>query len=118
MDSLSGSLDLPESHPLWVRGLKYTVSNQFPLNPSHPLWVRGLKYDSDDEEGNPTCVAPFMGAWIEITVIEIVKLLKCVAPFMGAWIEMPIPHSSSKSAASSHPLWVRGLKSKRTRLRD
>ena len=33
-------------------------------------------------------VAPFTGAWIEITIIWGVKGIFGVAPFTGAWIEM------------------------------
>ena len=33
-------------------------------------------------------VAPFTGAWIEITGARGYKYLKLVAPFTGAWIEI------------------------------
>ena len=33
-------------------------------------------------------VAPFMGAWIEISVNVSCRLTIAVAPFMGAWIEI------------------------------
>ena len=34
-----------ESHPLWVRGLKFIVTGSTAcLKTSHPLWVRGLKF--------------------------------------------------------------------------
>ena len=43
-------------------------------------------------------VAPFMGAWIEITVEVLLTDDVIVAPFMGAWIEMhrisPVRHSA------------------------
>ena len=33
-----------ESHPMWVRGLKLSISFFTPRNTrSHPMWVRGLK---------------------------------------------------------------------------
>ena len=35
---------------------------------SHPLWVRGLKYAILLLYHQPSHVAPFMGAWIEIHV--------------------------------------------------
>ena len=32
------------SHPMWVRGLKRTIStNNSNADTSHPMWVRGLK---------------------------------------------------------------------------
>ena len=33
-------------------------------------------------------VAPFVGAWIEISAIAISDKATGVAPFVGAWIEM------------------------------
>ncbi len=33
---------------------------------SHPLWVRGLKFFFMQGSPPDLCVAPFMGAWIEI----------------------------------------------------
>ena len=38
-----------------------------------------------------TCVAPFVGAWIEILVDEINGKSSDVAPFVGAWIEIMTP---------------------------
>ena len=32
-------------------------------------------------------VAPFMGAWIETAIMDILRFADNVAPFMGAWIE-------------------------------
>ena len=79
---------------------------------SLPSRERGLKYYLESIEGNKREVAPFAGAWIEISVlmefydsvkvapfagawIEISKLFKIysplyVAPFAGAWIEIPL----------------------------
>ena len=54
---------------------------------SHPLWVRGLKY-----------------------VIETPLACTCVAPLVGAWIEIG-GEKIYPAAEWSHPLWVRGLKS-------
>ena len=34
-------------------------------------------------------VAPFVGVWIEISLINIYTLLLYVAPFVGVWIEIP-----------------------------
>ena len=33
-------------------------------------------------------VAPFAGAWIEISVKKVRSLISLVAPFAGAWIEI------------------------------
>ena len=54
---------------------------------SHPTWVRGLKF------------SPSFAAW-----------LICVAPHVGAWIEMLSSTAFLLSKKSSHPTWVRGLK--------
>ena len=41
------------SHPLWVRGLKPSISagNIGSVERSHPLWVRGLKQSNQEAEG-------------------------------------------------------------------
>ena len=36
-------------------------------------------------------VAPFTGAWIEISLRRTATCWRWVAPFTGAWIEMPSP---------------------------
>ena len=33
-------------------------------------------------------VAPFVGAWIEISLVWTAEVSKRVAPFVGAWIEI------------------------------
>ena len=54
-------------------------------------------------------VAPHVGAWIEIGLRLDLDRVRDVAPHVGAWIEMrgspTIPHRWA-----SHPTWVRGLK--------
>ena len=37
---------------------------------------------------NRIFVAPFVGAWIEITMLIASFAIKPVAPFVGAWIEI------------------------------
>ena len=37
----------------------------------------------------PILVAPFAGAWIEMATVCVRVVLDEVAPFAGAWIEMP-----------------------------
>ena len=62
-----------------------------------------------DESG--IIVAPFTGAWIEIAVQFWLTLIRLrVAPFTGAWIEMSAILPTTTTAAGSHPLRVRGLK--------
>ena len=56
---------------------------------SHPSWVRGLKFDSKKTFRNFNYVAPFVGAWIEIEEDFLVNTNGLsVAPFVGAWIEI------------------------------
>ena len=78
----------PESHPVWVRGLKriaIAVSVRYVV--SHPVWVRGLK---------PEFVAILSG--------------NNVAPRVGAWIETSWLRKYKQLSVESHPVWVRGLK--------
>ena len=49
---------------------------------------RGLKSPEDPYSATVTTVAPFVGAWIEMTLIESFPTPNTVAPFVGAWIEM------------------------------
>ena len=52
-----------------------------------------------------------MGAWIEIPLrIPVNNANLKVAPFMGAWIEISFVNIYLNSPLRSHPLWVRGLK--------
>ena len=44
----------------------------------------GIEQEKDDND-----VAPFAGAWIEITFTGKIRTLRYVAPFAGAWIEIP-----------------------------
>ena len=56
---------------------------------SHPSRVRGLKFFPDLNGSDGFLVAPFTGAWIEITVsTRNTRTPGPVAPFTGAWIEM------------------------------
>ena len=41
---------------------------------SLPSWERGLKYDTEDSLVHRHSVAPFVGAWIEITLTGYKKL--------------------------------------------
>ena len=33
-------------------------------------------------------VAPYMGAWVEISVMKSLSMITGVAPYMGAWVEI------------------------------
>ena len=86
---LKKPLPIPESHPTWVRGLKpLSKLVNSASRKSHPTWVRGLKLLRHLPLLKLENVAPYVGAWIETTLISIVLLF----------------------AILSHPTWVRGLK--------
>ena len=55
---------------------------------SLPSRERGLKSGHHPENDLPEVVAPFAGAWIEITNLCYFNLDIFVAPFAGAWIEI------------------------------
>ena len=76
---------------------------------SHPVWVRGLKLTLSTPLVPMSLVAPRVGAWIEtFTALNMVKL-RSVAPRVGAWIETKTISDLGESI-KSHPVWVRGLK--------
>ena len=56
-----------QSHPSWVRGLKFGPRNERKRGRmSHPSWVRGLKSSMTVDSIMFFMVASFMGAWIEM----------------------------------------------------
>ena len=56
-------------------------------------------------------VAPFTGAWIEMTILlSVTGGTTAVAPFTGAWIEMILRRRRGSLHQGSHPSRVRGLK--------
>ena len=58
---------------------------------SHPSRVRGLKYLVSSTTLAPSVlVAPFTGAWIEISSSNSYNKFLKVAPFTGAWIEIKL----------------------------
>ena len=78
-------------------------------NLSHPTRVRGLKCQQLLEHGVIDTVAPYTGAWIEISVYGGQLYEQRGAPYTGAWIE--IAHVARIGRGSkSHPTRVRGLK--------
>ena len=58
------------------------------LSRSLPSWERGLKSFFNNPSSNIASVAPFVGAWIEISYCPLFHTIGVVAPFVGAWIEM------------------------------
>ena len=56
-------------------------------------------------------VAPFTGAWIEISSLRVNLVLRRVAPFTGAWIEMK-DIGYGRATGWSLPSRERGLKSR------
>ena len=55
-------------------------------------------------------VAPLVGAWIEIMIIDMDDDIKYVAPLVGAWIEISVKTKEFICSAASLPSWERGLK--------
>ena len=58
--------------------------------PSLPVWERGLKSEKMQVYTYCVCVAPRVGAWIEMRREWILHRTDRVAPRVGAWIEMSI----------------------------
>ncbi len=53
---------------MWVRGLKSPALRQaIDVLKSHPMWVRGLKSKERYDTAIEIRVAPYVGAWIEIS---------------------------------------------------
>ena len=49
-----------------------------------------MKYSIPYRRGGRNDVAPFVGAWIEISLCKPSYYIRFVAPFVGAWIEIDI----------------------------
>ena len=56
-------------------------------------WIE-ISPSAADGRGGP--VAPFAGAWIEMISSACVSVGLVVAPFAGAWIEIRIPHGPAR----------------------
>ena len=67
--------------------------------------MRGLKLRFSNNPEKSLEVAPFAGAWIEITTGNFVARGDDVAPFAGAWIEI---NGQSRSDISSGRRTLRG----------
>ena len=53
-----------------------------------PLVGAWIEIDGTQAGNNCVLVAPLVGAWIEIDAVDTLKMLLKVAPLVGAWIEM------------------------------
>ena len=67
---------------------------------------RGLKFEYVCTRYDYRTVAPFVGAWIEISKFLKPSPARTVAPFVGAWIEIELqtsacPHSRRRSVHRS-----------------
>ena len=71
--------------------------------------MRGFKSCIFPININTPYVAPYTGAWIEISVSVVNSFVKPVAPYTGAWIEMSAM-PDTVDLTLSHPTRVRGLK--------
>ena len=71
-------------------------------------WERGLKLISIILNTS-VCVAPLVGAWIEIASYSVSSYCVTVAPLVGAWIEIFVFYVVP-SALLSLLSWERGLK--------
>ena len=70
---------------------------------------RGLKFPLPLQVQHLYTVAPFVGAWIEISKYSERLFIVLVAPFVGAWIEMGTPTTVAGMALSLRSS-ERGLK--------
>ena len=69
-----------------------------------------MKCDKGPGQHIRFCVAPLVGAWIEILNAVPTYLNTPVAPLVGAWIEI-VAETEGIVSTESLPLWERGLKS-------
>ncbi len=101
------------SHPSWVRGLKYESDVSWLIaEMSHPSWVRGLKFQGNNAHLPMPLCRTLHGCvdWNDVFATAYRQPYR-VAPFMGAWIEISMIPVGESVIFSSHPSWVRGLKS-------
>ena len=55
---------------------------------SLPSWECGLKFVTEFDSNGEVTVTPFVGVWIEISLIDSVCAQYRVTPFVGVWIEI------------------------------
>ena len=79
------------SLPSWERGLKYDDNMVYTTElVSLPSWERGLKSQTEATGIQASCVAPLVGARIEIPCSFWQSVPSLVAPLVGARIEIPL----------------------------
>ena len=117
------------SLPLRERGLKYRPARLLLcLTASLPLRERGLKFNAAKRSRQCVAVAPFAGAWIEMSsvfllgstlpsslplrerglksvLIVVDEANSAVAPFAGAWIEIICRCCLVPCSAFVAPIW-------------
>ena len=85
------------------------VTSLASLSLSLPSRERGLKFQDSIVSASGKVVAPFAGAWIEISSELKTLYIRHVAPFAGAWIEINAPYTAFERVLSL-PSRERGLK--------
>ena len=93
----------------WIETQPQTASTQT-VPESHLVWVRGLKHQFIYKLNGWIKVAPRVGAWIETLQLNLLLQLRNVAPRVGAWIETANKLKNGSPIFGSHLVWVRGLK--------
>ena len=106
-------LQLCKSHPSRVRGLKFSfrpffVTSYTRVAPFTGAWIEITFVKKF--ANSPLFVAPFTGAWIEMVIKSDCIAHAAVAPFTGAWIEIACRSRLMSLFIKSHPSRVRGLK--------
>ena len=76
---------------------------------SHPMWVRGLKHAIILHANNKTCVAPYVGAWIETMPLKTFRRKELSHPMWVRGLKLN-SFIFCYIIPKSHPMWVRGLK--------
>ena len=104
------TLHIP-SLPLWERGLKYSPALlRAARTLSLPLWERGLKFPHQQYVAVSVVSLPLWERGLKSYSLIFTNISCCVAPLVGAWIEM-IALKTITFFLMSLPLWERGLKS-------
>ena len=67
------------------------------------MWERGLKFTKSCLKITGICVAPLVGAWIEIDEYEQLFEEATVAPLVGAWIEIAVDVSGLLAPCGRSP---------------
>ena len=86
-------MDVTQSHPSWVCGLKLKICYQIPKRKKVTPFV-GVWIETNSELNKPivSVVTPFVGVWIETLYKRLEYWLSEVTPFVGVWIETN-PHT-------------------------